>query len=56
MILFFLPLALFADAKTNAQTFGVLTLIPPAVAIILAFTTRNVIFSLFMGIFSGTFY
>jgi len=55
LVLFFLPLALFADAKTNAQTFGVLTLIPPAVAIILAFTTRNVIFSLFMGIFSGTF-
>ncbi len=51
----FLPLVLFADAKTNAQTFGALTLIPPAVAIILAFVTRNVIFSLFMGIFSGTF-
>jgi len=53
--LIFLPLALFADAKTNAQTYGILTLIPPFVAIALAFLTKNVIFSLFMGIFSGTF-
>ncbi|WP_458701716.1 Na+/H+ antiporter NhaC family protein [Sulfurospirillum sp. 1307] len=51
----FLPIMLFADAKTNAQTYGVLTLIPPLVAIGLAFLTKNVIFSLFMGIFSGTF-
>jgi len=51
----FLPLVAFADAKTNAQTYGVLTLIPPFVAIALAFLTKNVIFSLFMGIFSGTF-
>ena len=50
-----LPLALFADAKTNAETYGMLTLIPPFVAIALAFLTKNVIFSLFMGIFSGTF-
>ena len=46
---------LFADAKGNAITFGALTLLPPFVAIILAFLTRNVIFSLFMGIFVGTF-
>ena len=51
----FLPLMLFADAKGNAITFGALTLLPPFVAIILAFLTRNVIFSLFMGIFVGTF-
>lgn len=55
LALFFLPLALFADAKTNAQTYGFLTLIPPIVAIALAFLTKNVIFSLFIGIFSGTF-
>jgi len=55
LALLFLPLVLFADAKTNAQTYGVLTLIPPLVAIALAFLTKNVIFSLFMGIFSGTF-
>jgi len=53
--LLFLPLALFGDAKANAETYGVLTLIPPFVAIALAFLTKNVIFSLFMGIFSGTF-
>ncbi len=51
-----LPIAIFAaDAKQNALAYGVLTLIPPVVAIVLAFITRNVIFSLFMGIFSGTF-
>ncbi len=53
--LLFLPLVLFADAKSNAETYGILTLIPPFVAIALAFITKNVIFSLFMGIFSGTF-
>lgn len=49
------PMALFADAKANAEAFGALTLIPPLVAIVLAFITKNVIFSLFIGIFSGTF-
>ncbi|RXJ96267.1 sodium:proton antiporter [Malaciobacter molluscorum] len=46
---------LMADNKQNAELFGALTLLPPAVAIILAFITRNVIFSLFIGIFTGTF-
>ncbi|WP_412728025.1 Na+/H+ antiporter NhaC family protein [Arcobacter sp. 15-2] len=50
-----LPLILMADAKENALTYGAWTLLPPLVTIILAFTTRNVIFSLFMGILSGTF-
>lgn len=50
-----LPLLLFADAKANAEIFGVFSLLPPAVAIILAFITRNVIFSLFLGILTGTF-
>ncbi|MGA1931152.1 Na+/H+ antiporter NhaC family protein [Arcobacter sp. YIC-464] len=50
-----LPIALLADTKDNSVTFGALTLLPPLVAIILAFVTRNVIFSLFMGIFTGTF-
>ena len=50
-----LPIALLADTKDNSVTFGAMTLIPPLVAIILAFVTRNVIFSLFMGIFTGTF-
>ena len=51
----FLPIFLFADAKENSAIYGALTLLPPLVAIVLAFITRNVIFSLFMGIFTGTF-
>ena len=51
-----LPVAMLAaDAKDNSVAFGALTLLPPLVAIVLAFVTRNVIFSLFMGIFVGTF-
>ena len=48
-----LPVMLFAE--DNSVSFGALTLLPPLVAIVLAFFTRNVIFSLFMGIFVGTF-
>lgn len=50
--------ALAADASkgpANAATFGMLTLIPPVVAIVLAFITKNVILSLFLGVFSGCF-
>lgn len=44
------------DAVTNnAEHYGILTLIPPIVAIILAFLTKNVIISLFIGILSGSF-
>lgn len=51
-----LPVAMLAaDAKDNSVAYGALTLLPPLVAIVLAFVTRNVIFSLFMGIFVGTF-
>ena len=32
-----------------------ITLIPPLVAIVLAFITKNVVISLFVGIFSGSF-
>lgn len=38
----------------NANKYKLLTLIPPAVAIILAFLTKNVIVSLFIGIISGS--
>lgn len=37
-----------------SQTLGWLTLVPPLVAIVLAFVTKNVVLSLFIGIFSGT--
>lgn len=48
----------FADTATpemNASNFGVLTLLPPFIAILLAFITKNVVLSLFIGVFSGTF-
>lgn len=53
----FLPILMFGNelADLNAQKFGILTLIPPVVAITLAFITKDVIFSLFIGVFSGTF-
>ncbi|MFD3156037.1 Na+/H+ antiporter NhaC family protein [Haloimpatiens sp. FM7330] len=42
-------------ATVNAQKFGIWTLLPPLIAIILAFITKNVILSLFIGVLSGTF-
>lgn len=40
-------------AQANSQKYGFLTLIPPLVAIVLAFVTKNVIISLALGILSG---
>jgi len=42
-------------AQANADKFGIWTIIPPLVAIVLAFATKNVVLSLFIGVFSGTF-
>ena len=39
----------------NSQKFGILTLLPPLVAIVLAFMTKNVILSLVLGVMSGGF-
>jgi Na+/H+ antiporter NhaC len=50
--------ALAADSSkgaANAQAWGMLTLIPPVVAILLAFISKNVVLSLFLGVFSGCF-
>ena len=41
--------------QVNADKYGALTLIPPLVAIILAFATKNVVISLAIGIMSGGF-
>lgn len=41
--------------EANASKFGFWTLLPPLVAIVLAFITKNVVISLFIGILSGTF-
>ena len=39
----------------NSERLKMITLIPPLVAIVLAFITKNVVISLFIGIFSGSF-
>lgn len=53
----FMPTPVMAqevEMISYAPTLGPLTLIPPLIAILLAFTTKNVVLSLFAGIFSGT--
>lgn len=42
-------------ATINSEAFGIWTIIPPLVAIILAFITKNVVISLFIGTMSGCF-
>ena len=42
-------------ATVNAEHYGFLTLIPPIIAIVLAFITKNVVISLFVGALSGCF-
>lgn len=42
-------------SQVNADKYGALTLVPPIVAIVLAFVTKNVIISLAIGIISGGF-
>lgn len=58
MLMLFAATAFAVDsevAKANADKFGLWTLLPPLIAIILAFITKNVVLSLFIGVFSGTF-
>ncbi|WP_291953208.1 Na+/H+ antiporter NhaC family protein [Campylobacter sp.] len=50
-----IPIFMFADTQSNAELFGAWTLLPPIVAIILAFVTKDVVLSLFLGALSGTF-
>lgn len=42
-------------AADNAAKFGLLTILPPLVAIALAFITKNVVISLFVGTITGSF-
>ncbi|MFV0440026.1 MAG: Na+/H+ antiporter NhaC family protein [Lachnospirales bacterium] len=44
-----------SDTSSPADTLGMLTLLPPLVAIVLAFATKNVVASLFTGALTGTF-
>lgn len=55
-LIFFIPAPVYAEEieTSLAGSIGWMTLIPPIIAIILAFITKNVILSLFVGIFSGT--
>ena len=39
----------------NASKFHYFTLLPPLIAIVLAFITKDVVLSLFLGVYSGTF-
>ena len=60
LFLFLLPILAIAAvdpavSAKNAQFFGIWTLVPPVVAIVLAFVTKDVILSLFIGVFSGTY-
>lgn len=40
-------------SEANAVKFGILTILPPLISIVLAFITKNVVISLFVGIFVG---
>lgn len=55
-LIFFIPAPVYAEEieTSLAGSIGWMTLIPPIIAIFLAFITKNVILSLFVGIFSGT--
>lgn len=59
VVAFALPLIKFGampdggDAAAMAGEYGILTIIPPLLALLLAFLTRNVILSLFLGVLSG---
>ncbi|MGL5254401.1 MAG: Na+/H+ antiporter NhaC family protein [Brevinema sp.] len=51
------PIVVFGQARTaqeNADFFSFWTILPPLLAILLAFITRQVLLSLFMGIWAGT--
>ena len=50
-----LSLCFAEQSDFNASYYGILTLLPPFLAIVLAFITKDVIFSLFVGALSGTF-
>ena len=58
IILLFVLSLLISQTPTNVGNsvrFGILTLLPPLVAIILAFITKETVLSLFIGVFVGEF-
>lgn len=50
-----LSVSVFAGDDSASSSLGFITLIPPLVAIVLAFVTKNVVMSLFIGAMSGTY-
>ncbi|WP_323737535.1 Na+/H+ antiporter NhaC family protein (plasmid) [Methanosphaera sp. ISO3-F5] len=48
-------ITLLPQNTDNSLRFGILTLLPPLVAIILAFVTKQTLLSLFLGVFVGEF-
>ena len=58
IVLAFVFITFSADFTTGADgavQFGWFSLVPPVVSILLAFVTKNVIISLFLGVFAGAF-
>ncbi len=56
VFLMFMILSTFIFGGDGQEVnFGILTLLPPLLAIVLAFITKNVILSLFLGLYSGAF-
>jgi Na+/H+ antiporter NhaC len=53
VLIFILLFTVTAFAEDGGSPFGVFSLLPPLLAIALAFMTKQVILSLFLGIFSG---
>lgn len=50
----FSVLAFGNEPNPNVEKFKLLTLLPPILAIVLAFITKNVVLSLILGVFSGS--
>ena len=55
VIILFVLSMLIIQSPGNSTNFGILTLLPPIITIILAFITKETIFSLFVGVFVGEF-
>lgn len=53
LLIFILSLPVFAEGEGETVNFGWLSLLPPLLAIVLAFVTKQVLISLFLGIFIG---
>lgn len=53
MFVLLLSLPVFAEGEEEIPNFGWLSVLPPLLAIVLAFVTKQVLLSLFLGIFIG---